>query len=190
MSHTKTLVFSAFALCISIAICGPARADRENQRDIAAVTTAKTSLLQAVGEVEKLGSQPVKAELRWKKGVPVYLVFSMNKGKTIGTTIDSNTGNVLATTEKSLLSRMLGDDGAEHAEGIGSAKMSLAQAVSLAEQQAGGKAYEADFENKHGKMRYEIVVAKDNAAHEIVIDATTGQVVKSVPGKDGEHDDD
>lgn len=189
MSHTKTLLFAAVALFFSMALCGQARADRENPRDLAAVMKAKTSLSQAVESVEKTGAHPFRAELRWKNDKPVYLVFCMEKGKTIRTSVDPDTGVVLATNQKGFLGRLLGDDESEHAAGIDSAKISLAQAVNLAEQQVGGKAYEAVFENKHGKMHFEIAVAKDKTPHEIIIDAATGQVVKTASGKETERDD-
>src|SRR6267142_2074901 len=74
-------------------------------------------------------------------------------------------------------------------------KMTLADAIALAERQTGGKAVEATLEQEHGTVSFEVEIMKDRAFRKVTIDATTGQVVASKADRhdqeeDGEQDDD
>ena len=68
------------------------------------------------------------------------------------------------------------------------ARTSLAQAVAIAEKETGGKAIDADFDNKNGTLSLEIEVLKDNNVSVVTIDADTGKVVK-VAVANGENDE-
>ena len=58
------------------------------------------------------------------------------------------------------------------------AKISLAQAITGAEQQSGGKAINAGLNNENGAMTYGVEVIKGNTIQTVLIDINTGQVVK------------
>jgi uncharacterized membrane protein YkoI len=58
------------------------------------------------------------------------------------------------------------------------AKISLAQAITGAEQQSGGKAINAGLNNENGAMTYGVEVIKGNTVQTVLIDINTGQVVK------------
>jgi uncharacterized membrane protein YkoI len=68
------------------------------------------------------------------------------------------------------------------------AKISLTEAIKIAEQKIGGKALEAELEDKAGTVQFEVEVVKDGILHEAMIDAKTGQVLK-VALEDGDDDD-
>lgn len=190
MHHSKIIAIIFAALWLGGAFCAPAHAERERGKDIAALLGAKTSLVQAISTVEQQGGgQAVQAEAREDKGAMRYVITTLSKGKATKTLVDPETGTVVDAASKGVLSRMFGDDEESEHSGIGTSKFSLAAAVTMAEQQSGGKAVEAGFKNKHGKPRFEIEVAKDGAAQEIRVDGTTGQVLKT-KAKDAEHDDD
>ena len=78
-------------------------------------------------------------------------------------------------------------DAAEMAK-LAAAKTSLSQAIAIAEKETGGKAIDADFDNKDGTLSLEIEVLKDNAVSMVTIDADTGKVVK-VAVADSEDDE-
>ena len=78
-------------------------------------------------------------------------------------------------------------DAAEMAK-LAAAKTSLSQAIAIAEKETGGKAIDADFDNKDGTLSLEIEVLKDNAVSKVIIDADTGKVVK-VAVADSENDE-
>ena len=73
-------------------------------------------------------------------------------------------------------------------------KMTLADAIALAERQTGGKAVEATLEQEHGNVSFQVEIMKDRAFQKVTIDARTGQVVSTKADhdqeEDGEQDDD
>jgi len=68
-------------------------------------------------------------------------------------------------------------DAAEMAK-LAAAKTTLSQAIAIAEKETGGKAIDADFDNKNGTLSLEIEVLKDNSVSMVTIDADTGKVLK------------
>ena len=56
--------------------------------------------------------------------------------------------------------------------------VTLAQAVATAEQEFGARAYDAEFDMDLGDMVYEIELVRDGRPLEVVVDASTGRVVR------------
>ncbi len=71
---------------------------------------------------------------------------------------------------------------------IESAKVSLTQAVSAAEQHVGGKAARAEYEHHKGKWVFYVEVVKGNQVMDVKVDPTSGKVVSATDDKI-EHDD-
>jgi uncharacterized membrane protein YkoI len=81
------------------------------------------------------------------------------------------------------------DDASEYAK-LGGAKLSLADAVSAAEKQFGGKAVNAALDNEQASAAFEVELMTDAGSQTVAVDGQTGEV-KSVKdsgenGKDGE----
>ena len=97
-----------------------------------------------------------------------------------------------ATTAFAAESRRGGE--AHEAVAYEQVKMTLADAIALAERQTGGKAVEATLEQEHGTVSFEVEIMKDRAFQKVTIDARTGQVVSAKADhdqeEDGEQDDD
>lgn len=71
------------------------------------------------------------------------------------------------------------------------AKISLTEAVRIAEQHSQGKAIRAEYERKKdGKWVYDITVANGAALTEVTIDTTDGVIVSARDARDDEKDDD
>lgn len=71
------------------------------------------------------------------------------------------------------------------------AKVTMTQAVEVAESKSGGKAMEAVFSAENGKPGYEVTtVSKDGAEHNLFVDASTGDAMKSTASAEKEKDDD
>lgn len=64
-------------------------------------------------------------------------------------------------------------------EALTGAKLSLAQAIEVAEKQGNGKAIEAEFEAKKGGAEYEIMVLTQDKLIKYKLDANSGQVKKT-----------
>jgi uncharacterized membrane protein YkoI len=63
---------------------------------------------------------------------------------------------------------------------LANAKVTLVQAVTTAEQHAGGRATGAELETEKGKALYEVeVVAANKAVYDVTVDAGTGKVLAS-----------
>jgi uncharacterized membrane protein YkoI len=71
---------------------------------------------------------------------------------------------------------------------IAGAKVGLAQAIAAAEQQVGGKASKAEFEQHKGQMVFDIEVVKDHKVSDVKVDAATGKVL-SVADDKADNDD-
>jgi uncharacterized membrane protein YkoI len=56
-------------------------------------------------------------------------------------------------------------------------KLTLSQAISTAEQQTGGKAFDADVDIDHGKPHVIVETNGPNGVQTVIIDAESGQIV-------------
>lgn len=66
---------------------------------------------------------------------------------------------------------------------INSAKISLVQAITAAEQHVGGKASGADYEQHKGKWVFDVEVVKDKQVMDVKVDATSGKVIVATVDK-------
>jgi uncharacterized membrane protein YkoI len=75
------------------------------------------------------------------------------------------------------------DDRAAELNALRIAKISLTQAITAAEQKAGGKAVNADVDNENGVMSYSVDVLKGNAVQKVLVDVNTGEITKMMPAE-------
>jgi uncharacterized membrane protein YkoI len=61
-------------------------------------------------------------------------------------------------------------------------KITLSQAIAIAEHQTGGKAYDAGVDVNHGKPRVVVETNGPNGVQTVIIDAQSGQIVGSHAG--------
>lgn len=81
------------------------------------------------------------------------------------------------------------DDEQQEAVAVQNAKISLAQAISAAEQYTGGKAIDSGIENHDGKvLGYDVKVIKSGAVQQVLVDMGTGHVLK-VAAADSENEE-
>ncbi|MGE4350357.1 MAG: PepSY domain-containing protein [Candidatus Berkiella sp.] len=77
---------------------------------------------------------------------------------------------------------MAGD--AEDLQRLMAAKISITEAIEIAEKAHNGKAIEADLDAmRDGKVVYDVVVVKDDRFYDLSIDATDGSVLSNVEDK-------
>lgn len=77
---------------------------------------------------------------------------------------------------------------------MANAKITLAQAVTLAEQQAAGRAVSADLRHAHGQPSIVVEVAAKDGTHKVLVDPATGKITANAidhegRGEDGSEDD-
>lgn len=72
---------------------------------------------------------------------------------------------------------------------IESAKVSLNQAVTAAEQQVGGKASRAEFEKHKGQWVFDVEVVNGKQVMDVKVDSTSGKVIVATEDKTDRDDD-
>lgn len=72
----------------------------------------------------------------------------------------------------------------EDLERLAAAKISLTEAVSIAEKAHQGKAIEAELDDSFGKVVYDVVVVKGDRFYDLRIDAQTGEILRNTEDKD------
>lgn len=88
--------------------------------------------------------------------------------------VHANTGKVT----KEEVERLDKEDMAEY-KSMKQAKLTLTQAISKANQTLKGTVLEAEFETDFGKPVYKVEIGKDNQVYKIVVDSTTGNIIRS-----------
>jgi len=71
---------------------------------------------------------------------------------------------------------------------IASAKVSLTQAVTTAEQHVGGKAARAEYEHHRGQWVFDVKVVKGKQVMEVKVDPNSGKILSTVEDTT-DHDD-
>jgi len=74
------------------------------------------------------------------------------------------------------------------AAALASAKVSLSQAITAAEQQVHGKAVSADVDNQNGVVNLAVEVATDQGVQTVLVDPQTGKVSAVQAGGDDEQE--
>jgi|SRR5512132_2028660 uncharacterized membrane protein YkoI len=163
-----------------------ATGEHENAGEIAAALAAKVSPAQAIATAEQqTGGRAVKIDVEGKNDTHFYEIKTISGEKLAAVLVDSATGKIVSTE-----ARIFDEEDRMELAGLDSSPTTLAAAIGTAEQQVGGKAVEAGYENENGQMLFEVEVAKDKTVHKVEIDAATGKVVKVANGEDGEHERD
>ncbi len=99
---------------------------------------------------------------------------------------------VLATTAAAWAASNGRDNGmaaANDALAIGQAKVSLTQAIAVAEQRTGGKASKAEYEKTQGGWVYDVEVVNGTDVSDVRVDANAGTVISSVADQADRHDE-
>jgi uncharacterized membrane protein YkoI len=74
---------------------------------------------------------------------------------------------------------------------VGSAKISLTQAVTAAEQHVGGKAARAEYERHNNRLVFDVEVVKGQTVMDVTVDPSSGKVISASEDQtdqDDEHD--
>ena len=178
------------ALVIALGSAGAAfAAEDDNAQEVTAALATKTTLTQAITSAEhQTAGRALAIGLEDHDGAYAYKVTVITKdGKLSEVSVDPTSGKVLRTEAEGLIARVFDQDDRVDAAKLRDARTTLAGAIATAEQEAGGRAVEAGYENENGRVQFQVAVAKDHSVREVKIDSTTGKVVKVEAAGDGEH---
>jgi uncharacterized membrane protein YkoI len=70
---------------------------------------------------------------------------------------------------------------------MAASKVTLVQAITLAEHSVSGTAIDAGLDSEHGKPAIAVAVAASDGVHTVLVDMATGKLAATQPG--GEHHD-
>lgn len=144
--------------------------------DLQAMIRAKLSLTQAIETAEQQGSgKAIEAKFEAGDGKAArYEIKVLGGDKLVEYTLDADTGKVLQTENERiemLFTRV-------RPENVRATPTTLAQAIGVAEQRAGGKAIEAEVERDSDTVTYVVTVAKsDGSERDVRVNGATGKVV-------------
>lgn len=164
------VAIAAGGLCLAGVAAVASDQDREGDRaEIAAVLAARTAPADAIKAAEaKVGGKADSFSLEHHHGAPVYQI-EVTTAHGIGTvTVDPATGMVTPDPRRD-----------EHEAGATAtgATVSLAAAVSTAEQAAGGRTVEADTIIVNGQPAYDVSVGKADTLQRVTVSGTDGRVL-------------
>jgi uncharacterized membrane protein YkoI len=170
MRSTKILTATAITSLLigSAAFAG-------TKEDFDTVSKAKHSLADAITAAEKTaGGKATEGKFETERGVSKYEVTVVQNGKRDILNVDPTTGQAVKGSEKNASSGRQ-----EDAQTVTAAKTGLAQAITAAEQQSGGKALEASLDKENGNPVYDVKLANGDKTQKVRIDANTGKVASA-----------
>ncbi|MBP7336649.1 PepSY domain-containing protein [Niveispirillum sp.] len=170
----KTLLGTA-ALALVLAHAGPSLA-APSDGEVAAFRQAKVSLTQAIAQAEKQG-KAVGVDFDTKESVGLYQIDIVSGETVTRWDVDASNGKI-ASADKQTLATWVQKMGAGIEPGeLTASATSLAQAIGIAENKAGGKAIEADVEHSDNRLTYEIEVLNGTTTRTVRVDGASGQVL-------------
>ena len=151
--------------------------------------SAKPTLAQAVRAAEqRTNGHARKVEMENENGIDVYEIKTVSKGKSASVLVDLVSGKILRVQGQGFMSGVieredLEEDRADLAR-LEASSMKLAGAIDAAEQETGGRAVEAEMQNRYGSTLFEVHVVKDWVKQKVLIDPATAKVIPVPPETD------
>jgi uncharacterized membrane protein YkoI len=163
--------------------------ERDDAAEIAAMTAARTSLADAIRLAEaETGGRAFKAGMESDGEKSQYEIATMAGDTLSETTIDAASGKVIGSSREGFFAKLLRDD--DDTARLDMARTGLLDAVTAAEQTAGGKAIEAGMTERATAPVYAVDVFPGTGAGlvRVKIDAVSGKVLGTGPadGQKGE----
>ncbi len=176
MKNTSKTTKALFAMLGAIGITTVAFAanNQQSQNDVLSASHAKVSLSQAINiAAQKAQGDILSAKYDEEKGGQ-YEIEIANGQTSHEVKVNADTGGIIKIKQEQLEK----DDISEFVA-LRQAKVSFTQAIQQAGQKVGGQVIGGEFNANNGKSAYQVEVLKGNQAYDVVIDATTGNILSS-----------
>lgn len=182
----------AVAIALGTTGCAFAEAGEHGEaRRIAEALGAKTSITQAIAAAERqTGGRAVKVDFESEDGAFTYEVKTLSNGRMTEVLVDPASGQVLRSRGEGPIASFFARRDRDEIAKLTATSTSLATAVATAEEETGGKAYQARVKDENGALQFRIAVAKNNTVQRVDIESASGKVLKVTVGKNGERDED
>jgi len=173
-----------------------ASSDIQNNNDgeeITSVMNAPTSLVQAIGAVERqVGGKAFEIDVRKDNGAVAYRIKSVKDGKVLINSVNPTSGKVLKSGYEGLLKNFFDTQDSAKLDKFVRSSVTLAQVIGIAEKHIGGIAVEAGFkdedENGAAPLAVKVKVAKGKTTHTVLVDVTTSTVVANTDREEANTD--
>jgi uncharacterized membrane protein YkoI len=151
---------------------GDAGADRQAiSREIERFRSSSISISQAmaIAEARHAGATTADVSFDGGSGVPVYHVKTLHNDRLWRQTINASTGEIIGG-EAALPIAELNVEDRSNLAALGTIRHRLADAVSVAEQAASGKAISGGLVRERGRLNFAIVVISGDDLKEVILE--------------------
>ncbi|MBK8175933.1 MAG: PepSY domain-containing protein [Rhodospirillales bacterium] len=166
--------FTAPILGALLFAAGTAGAFAASSSHIEAIDMAKTTLVQAIETAEEQGhGKAIEADFDADANPARYEIKVLSQNALVAYTLDADTGKVVDTADQPIekLFTILTP------ANVRAAPTSLGQAIGIAEEHTGGKAYEAEVDRDGKIVSYDVTVARaDGSKRDVAVDGASGKV--------------
>lgn len=176
---SKHQYFFSFAFLALVSFGSLASAQALNSRETKALASATVSLSQAVEISEKQGlGKSVGVEFDIEKDRAVWEVKVLGASGLQEFKVDAISGQVIKVEDEYLRGRLMNFITGMTLKDLEAVKTTLAQAVTVAENQTQGKAVKVEVEHERGGIQFEIFTRVGDSAKKLKIDAASGKALK------------
>lgn len=139
---------------------------------------ATVSLSQATQLVEKQDqSKTIGAEFDIEKGRPLWEIKTLGSAGVKEYKVDASSGAIIKVEDEHIRGKLTNFVTGMNLKDLETAKMTLSQAISMAEKNGNGKAVKVQVEHERGGIQYDISVRTTDATKKVKIDAATGRAM-------------
>ena len=140
--------------------------------------SSKLSLADAITTAEReTGGQVIEAELDEDDDMFFYKLEVLRDDDLVLVYINPASGVVVGTREPGLVRGASRGSAQQSAEAVRGAKVSLSQALGIAEQRTGGRAVEIELEREGAGYIYEVTTIQPGLEHDLEIDIQSGSIL-------------
>lgn len=142
-----------------------------------ALQAAKITLAQAIATVEKQTSGKIThAVFEDQSGKDGYVVTAYTAGKMETLWVDPQSGAATVVAQPSPDEAAVATQDQADMPALNSGKATLSQAVAMAEQHDGGRAYDASLQKHNGLIAINVDVLKDGKLSSVWVDPSAGKI--------------
>jgi uncharacterized membrane protein YkoI len=176
MNMVKPFYMAALAIVINLTAISSGHATSIKEAD--ALLAATVSLVQAVDMLEKDGKGlTVGVEFDIEKDIAIWEVKMLGDSGVLEYKVNANTGTILRVEDEHLQGEMMSFFTGLKMEDLQKEKMSLTEAVDMAEKKFGGNAVKVQIEHENDSVQYDIFVYTPADTYKYKIDAISGAVL-------------
>lgn len=166
------------ALAFAANVAAISAVNATSSTEAAALATVKVSLVDAVSMLEKDGKgKTVGVEFDIEKNIPMWEVKMLGNEGVLEYKVNANSGNVVKIEDEHIRGSLMSFVTGMKMQDLQNEKMSLSEAVGMAEKKFSGKSVKVQIEHENDSIQYDIFVYTPAGIRKYKIDAISGTVL-------------